>query len=166
LINTNGYVYIWVSNESKEARVWFDDLTITHTEHIVVQATDYGAWGDVIREQKSDLASYRYGYQGQFAEKDEETGWSHFELREYDPVVGRWTAVDPKRIGFSPYVGMGNDPVNMVDPDGGGPWKPDENGNLVAEAGDNAATLADYLGVSIQDATAIFNNYANWMVVV
>jgi RHS repeat-associated protein len=114
-------VYIWVSNESKEARVWFDDLTITHTEHIVVQATDYGAWGDVIREQKSDLASYRYGYQGQFAEKDEETGWSHFELREYDAVVGRWTGVDPKCIGWSPYIGMNNDPVSMADPDGGAP---------------------------------------------
>jgi hypothetical protein len=63
LINTNGYVYIWVSNESKEARVWFDDLTITHKEHLVVQATDYGVWGDVIRELKSDIASYRYGYQ-------------------------------------------------------------------------------------------------------
>ena len=28
---------------------------------------------------------YRYGYQGQFAEEDEETGWNSFELRMYDP---------------------------------------------------------------------------------
>ena len=120
-IDQNGYLYIWLSNESKEARVWFDDLTITHEEHFVVQATDYGVWGDVIREQKSDIASYRYGYQGQFADKDDETGWNHFELREYDPVVGRWTSVDPKRIGWSPYIGMGNNPVSGTDPDGGGP---------------------------------------------
>lgn len=47
---------------------------------------------DVIREQKTDESEYRFGYQEQFAEKDKETGWSHFELREYDPIVGRWTA--------------------------------------------------------------------------
>jgi hypothetical protein len=42
---------------------------------------DYGVWGDVIQEQKTDKSDYRFGYQGQFAEKDEETGWHHFELR-------------------------------------------------------------------------------------
>ncbi len=94
------------SNESEKVRVWpacrsfsacrFDDLTISHSETILVQATDYGVWGDVLREQKTDETIYRYGYQGQFAEKDEETGWSHFELREYDAVIGRWTAVDPR----------------------------------------------------------------------
>ncbi len=48
-------------------------------------------WGDVIREQKADTSVYRFGYQGQFSERDLETGWSHFELREYDPVIGRTT---------------------------------------------------------------------------
>ncbi|MBI3218340.1 MAG: hypothetical protein HYZ44_02405 [Bacteroidetes bacterium] len=62
---------------------------------------------------------YRYGYQGKYAERDEETGWNHFELREYDPVIGRWLQYDPKGQFYSPYVGMGNDPINGVDPDGG-----------------------------------------------
>ncbi len=121
-INQNGYIYIWVSNQSEATKVWFDDLKVTHTQNLVVQATDYGVWGDVLREQKTDelLYKYRFGYQGQFAEKDEETGWNHFELREYDPVIGRWTAVDPKRQFFSPYVGMGNSPISGGDPDGGG----------------------------------------------
>jgi RHS repeat-associated protein len=61
---------------------------------------------------------YRYGYQGQFAERDEETGWNHFELREYDPVVGRWTSMDPAAQYCSPYVGMGNNPTIGIDPDG------------------------------------------------
>jgi len=46
--------------------------------------------------------------------------WHHFELREYDPIVARWMQFDPKRQFFSPYVGMGNNPVSGVDPDGGG----------------------------------------------
>lgn len=69
-----------------------------------------------------DEKVYRYGYQGQFAEKDEETGWNHFELREYDPVIGRWTSTDPYGQYWSPYIGMGNDPVNGTDPDGAYSW--------------------------------------------
>jgi RHS repeat-associated protein len=119
VVSQAGYIYIWLSNESKDTRVWFDDLTITNTQNMVVQATDYGVWGDVIREQKSDESVYRYCYQGQFAERDVETGWSHFQLREYDPVIGRWMSTDPKGQYNSPYVGMGNNPVNGIDPDGG-----------------------------------------------
>jgi RHS repeat-associated protein len=118
-IPQNGYIYVWLSNQSKETRVWFDDLQVTHTQSLVVQATDYGVWGDVLREQKADESTYRFGYQGQFSERDLETGWSHFELREYDPVIGRWLVTDPYGQYWSPYVGMGNDPVNSVDPNGG-----------------------------------------------
>jgi RHS repeat-associated protein len=121
VIEEDGYIYIWVSNESQSTRVWFDDLTVTHEQSLVVQASDYGVWGDLLREQRSDDKKYRFGYQGQFAEKDEETGWNHFELREYENTLARWLVVDPKRIGHSPYVGMDNDPLNLIDPDGGNP---------------------------------------------
>ncbi|MCA4900649.1 MAG: fibronectin type III domain-containing protein, partial [Cytophagales bacterium] len=116
-----GYIYVWVSNESENTEVWFDDVSVIHHKPLVAQATDYEAWGGVLREQKwIDLdAKYRYGYQGKYAEKDDETGWNHFELREYDPVIGRWTSKDPAGQFYSPYVGMGNNPVSGVDPDGG-----------------------------------------------
>ena len=65
------------------------------------------------------MKGYRFGYQGQFAEEDQETGWNSFELRMYDAVVGRWMAPDPMRQYFSPYLSMGNNPVSRVDPDGG-----------------------------------------------
>lgn len=65
---------------------------------------------------------YRYAYQGQYSEHDEETNWNHFELREWDATIGRWLVPDPARQHFSPYVGMGNDPVNGIDPDGGFDW--------------------------------------------
>ncbi|MFM7858741.1 MAG: RHS repeat-associated core domain-containing protein, partial [Flammeovirgaceae bacterium] len=116
-----GYIYIWVSNESENTEVWFDDLNVVHQSTLVAQATDYETWGGVLREQKwEDLeGKYRYGYQGKYAERDEETGWNHFELREYDPVIGRWLQYDPKGQFYSPYVGMGNNPVSGTDPDGG-----------------------------------------------
>ncbi|MFM9841176.1 MAG: RHS repeat-associated core domain-containing protein [Cyclobacteriaceae bacterium] len=121
VIGQTGYVYIWVSNESENTEVWFDDVSVIHHKPLVAQATDYEAWGGVLREQKwIDMdAKYRYGYQGKYAEKDDETGWNHFELREYDPIIGRWTSKDPAGQYHSPYVAMGNNPVNRTDPDGG-----------------------------------------------
>lgn len=44
--------------------------------------------------------------------------WNHFELREYDPIIGRWASTDPYGQYWSPYNGMGNDPVNYADPNG------------------------------------------------
>lgn len=63
--------------------------------------------------------SYRYGYQGEFAETDPETGKPAFQLRLWDARIGRWLTTDPYRQYASPYVGMGNDPANGIDPDGG-----------------------------------------------
>lgn len=115
----NGYIYIWVSNESEGTKVWFDDVKVTHTQVVVTQASDYGVWGDVLREQKAPEFTYRHGYQGNFSEKDEETGWNHFELREYDAVIGRWMIPDPMRQHSSPYLSMGNNGVNKIDVTGG-----------------------------------------------
>ncbi len=60
-----------------------------------------------------------YRYQGAYSEFEEETGWNDFDLRTYDAQIGRWTGVDPYDQFVSPYVGMGNDPINKVDLNGG-----------------------------------------------
>ena len=41
------------------------------------------------------------------------------ELRMYDGRVGRWMTTDPYSQYFSPYLAMGNNPIQMIDPDGG-----------------------------------------------
>ncbi len=118
-VSTTGYMYIWVSNETEATKVWFDDLKVSYTQDVVTQTTDYGPWGDIVREQRSNvLDEYRYGYQGQYSEHDDETNWNHYEAREYDPIIGRWLVPDPAREFWSPYVSMGNDPINSIDPDG------------------------------------------------
>jgi RHS repeat-associated protein len=118
-INQPGYIYVWVSNESEATKVWFDDLTVVHRKNIVSQATDYETWGGVLREEKYDPDDqYRYGYQGKYAERDDETGWSAFESRNFDPLIGRWATLDPAREFWSRYLGMGNNPILFSDPDG------------------------------------------------
>ena len=44
-------------------------------------------------------------------------------MRLWDSRIGRWLTTDPYRQYHSPYVGMGNDPINGIDPDGGFKWK-------------------------------------------
>lgn len=40
--------------------------------------------------------TYRFGYQGQYAEDDTETtGYNQFEARLYDSRLGRWLTTDP-----------------------------------------------------------------------
>ena len=101
--------------------VWFDDFEITHKQSDdkinVTSWTDYYPYGKVAKTSCPLNGAYRYGYQGEFAEKEEE--WNSFELRQYDSEIGRWLSTDPYGQYWSPYMAMGNDPVNEVDPNGG-----------------------------------------------
>lgn len=80
--------------------------------------SNYYAYGMKLPGKSLVSQPYRFGYQGQFAEKDQETGFNHFELRDYDSRLGRWMIADPAHQYNSPYMGMGNNPVSGVDPDG------------------------------------------------
>lgn len=44
-----------------------------------------------------------------------------YGARNYDPALGRWMNIDPlaeKYYDMSPYTGIGNNPINIIDPDG------------------------------------------------
>jgi len=90
-IEKEGFIYIYVSNLSDQNMdAYFDDLKVSHQYSDIVAGGDYYPFGLEISDRQIDREEYRYKYQGQYSEKDDETGWNHFELREYDPVVGRW----------------------------------------------------------------------------
>ncbi|MEO9801589.1 MAG: RHS repeat-associated core domain-containing protein, partial [Reichenbachiella sp.] len=92
------------------------------------QHTDYYPFGMAMTHAGS--RNHRFGYQGEFAEYDQETGFNHFELREYDQRIGRFMVPDPYRQFASPYMAMGNNPINGVDPDGGC-FTRDADGNYI-----------------------------------
>lgn len=72
----------------------------------------------------------KFKFQGQ--ELDESLGYNmyEFELRHYDPAIGRFVTTDPYEQFQSPYLAMGNNPVIAFDPDGGNCV--DANGNVIA----------------------------------
>ncbi len=83
----------------------------------LTSATDYYPFGMPMPNRKFGANGYRYAYQGQ--EIDPETGKEAFQLRLWDARIGRWLTTDPYRQYSSPYLGMGNNPINGTDPDGG-----------------------------------------------
>jgi len=118
-ITEPGYIYIYVSNESENTEVWFDDLKITHQRSNVVAGADYYPFGLAMENREITREDYRYGYQGQFSEEDSVTDYNEFDLRFYDAKIGRWLDVDPEGQFVSPYLAMSNRPNSMIDKDGG-----------------------------------------------
>lgn len=121
--NKNGYVYVYLSNESTNIPVYFDNFDVTHIRGPIVEDNAYYSYGLKINGISSKAALKplaKEGYQGDYAEQDEESGYNEFVLRTYDPQIGRWIQTDPYDQFSSPYTGIGNNPINNVDPDGGG----------------------------------------------
>lgn len=82
----------------------------------ITAKTDYYPFGMPMPNRNVE-GNYRYAFQGQ--EKDPETGMEAFELRLWDSRIGRWLTTDPYGQYASPYLGMGNNPISRIDPDGG-----------------------------------------------
>lgn len=78
--------------------------------------TDYYP-GGMAMPNRNVVGDYRYDYQGQ--ELDPETGKVAFELRLYDPRINRWLSPNPMGEFHSPYLSMGNNWINKIDPTGG-----------------------------------------------
>jgi len=101
-----------------------DNVYITNVTTDVAEVsnyTDYYPFGMAMPQRKLTNGTYRYAFQGQ--EKDPETGKEAFQLRLWDGRIGRWLTTDPYSQYHSPYLGMGNNPIGITDPDGGwGSW--------------------------------------------
>ncbi|MDJ0600304.1 MAG: RHS repeat-associated core domain-containing protein [Crocosphaera sp.] len=82
----------------------------------IIAGFDYLPFGDLIGVAygNSEIISYRYTGQ----EFDPELGLYNYRARFYDPRLGRFYATDPKAQFASPYLYAGNNPINLVDPDG------------------------------------------------
>lgn len=84
---------------------------------VIQSFADYYPFGEQLPNRNSNSGNYRYAFQGQ--ELDGEIGMEAFQLRLWDGRIGRWLSPDPKGQFHSPYLGMGNNPIGSIDPDGG-----------------------------------------------
>jgi RHS repeat-associated protein len=156
----NGYAYVYVSNESDEM-VYFDNVQVSHNRGRIIEENHYYAFGlriaGISARKLSDPNEGRtannYLYQGEFAELDDDMGWTDFMLRSYDQQIGRFVQADPFDQFASGYVGMGNDPVNLIDPSGG-----------IACPGTSAlAIFFENVGQFISNAASTVSNLSPWI---
>ncbi len=76
--------------------------------------------GDNTMNYSSSPANY-YKYSSKEIQPELNLNTYDFGARHYDPVLGRWTAVDPLAAtsdDLSPYNYVENNPMNIIDPDG------------------------------------------------
>ncbi|MEM9858213.1 MAG: RHS repeat-associated core domain-containing protein [Bacteroidota bacterium] len=113
LVEKEGLAYVWVSNESASLNwVYFDDMTVTLREGILVQQEDYYPLGLSFNGYKR----YDPNYEGTYSTGG--LGLKDLGFRQYDITTGRFHVVDPLaelQLGESPYQYAGNNPINNID---------------------------------------------------
>jgi RHS repeat-associated protein len=118
-----GYVYVYLSNENETpVECYFDDFKVTHVKSPVVESNDYYPFGLISQSfARENSLRQDYKYNGKELQDELSLGWLDYGARMYQPDLGRWMVVDPlgeKYPALNPYNYVGNNPLNLTDPDG------------------------------------------------
>ncbi|MDR6338931.1 RHS repeat-associated protein [Filimonas zeae] len=138
-VQRNGYLYVYVSNESK-GDVYFDDLIVEHTAGELLEETHYYPFGLTMagissRASLFGIPENKIKYNGIEQNNDFDLNMYDAFYRNLDPQIGRFWQIDPKiEQGYenvSTYSSMHNNPILISDPLGDfDDYKLKQDGNI------------------------------------
>lgn len=119
----NGYLYVFVSNETPNIDVYWDNLQITHVRGPLVEETHYYPFGltmaGISSKALNGTPENKFKYNGIEYNEDFDLNTYDAIFRTLDAQIGRWWSLDPKpNVSISGYTSMANNPVRFADPFG------------------------------------------------
>lgn len=98
-INKNGFLYIYVSNETPNINVYFDNLQVTHIRGPILEETHYYPFGltmaGISSRAGGTMTNKDKTFQGQKFDDDFDVDYDEFKWRNDDPQIGRFIEIDP-----------------------------------------------------------------------
>ena len=115
------YEYYLKDHLGNTRMVFTEDGADADSDPDVLQENHYYPFGLAMRGDWEDVVGTENAYLYNGIERNEDHGlnWDIAVFRSYDPAIGRWCQVDPqaeKYYSISPFNGMGNNPLILVDP--------------------------------------------------
>jgi RHS repeat-associated protein len=131
VMGRNGYLYVWVSNETQGWDVFFDNFSVQYKQGPVLEENHYYPFGLFMsgisdKALKLNYAENRYRFGGKELQHQEFSDGSGLEQYDFgkrfqDPQLGTWHGIDPLADSmrrFSPYAYAFDDPIRFTDRDG------------------------------------------------